>query len=80
MLHFMRNGNKFREQRYAISSSLCPEGVEHGLLRVEVTSDIDLGSISFMCFRQNKQNKYKSSVNFGSAYINMHVYCPASQE
>ena len=31
--------------------SVCPTGVVNGLLYVEVTSDIDLDSISFMCSR-----------------------------
>ena len=30
---------------------ICPTGVMHVLLGVEVTPDIDLDSISFMCFR-----------------------------
>ena len=43
VLHFRRNGNRFREQSYAISSSVCPTCVVQGLLRVEVTPDIEVG-------------------------------------
>ena len=32
-------------------SLFCPTDVVHVLLQVEVTSHVDLGSISFMCFR-----------------------------
>ena len=35
----------------AISSLECLTGDLHGILQVEVTPDIDLDSISFMCFR-----------------------------
>ena len=33
-----------------------------------------------LCVLGKIKMKYKSSVKFGSAYINMHVYCPAKQE
>ena len=37
MLHFRGNGSRFQEQRYAISSSVCLEGVAHVLLHMAVT-------------------------------------------
>ena len=46
MLHFRRNDSRFCEQKYTISSSVCPTGVVNVLLHVEVTPDIDLDSIS----------------------------------
>ena len=49
VLHFRRNGSRFREQRYTVSSPVCPTGVTHVLLHVKVIPDIDLDSISFMC-------------------------------
>ena len=36
---------------YTISSLVCLTGVVYEFLHMEVTSDIDLDSISFMCFR-----------------------------
>ena len=42
-LHFGRNGSRFREQGYTISSPVSPTGVVHVLLHVKVTSDIDMG-------------------------------------
>ena len=46
MLHFRRNGSRFREQLYAISSPVYPTGVVHVLLHVKVTSHIDVDSIT----------------------------------
>ena len=40
-----------------VSTPVCPTGVVHVFLHVEVTPEIDLDSM-----------KYKSSLNFGSAY------------
>ena len=51
VVHFRRNCSRFREQRYAISSSVCPTGVMHGLLHVEVVPDFVNNSIFFMWFR-----------------------------
>ena len=45
---YYTSGRMAADWRCTISSSVCPTGVVHGLLHVEVTPDIDLGSISFM--------------------------------
>ena len=47
VLHFKRNDSRFKR-----SSSECPIGIVHGLLHVEVTSDIDLIKTQYLlCFR-----------------------------
>ena len=51
VLYFRRNGSRFREQRYAITSPVCLTGAVHVLLHEEVTPDTGLDSISFICFR-----------------------------
>ena len=50
VLHFKRNGSRFIEQRNTLSFSVCQIGVMHVLLHVEITPDIDLDFISFICF------------------------------
>ena len=42
---------KFEFQQRAYITSVCVTGVIHVLLQVQVTPDIDLDSISFVCFR-----------------------------
>ena len=51
VMQFRSNDSRFREQRYAIFYSVCPTCVVRVFLHVAVTPDIDLDSISFMCFR-----------------------------
>ena len=51
VLYFRRNGSRFREQRYAITSPVCQTGAVHGLLHEEVTPDTGFDSISFICFK-----------------------------
>ena len=55
VFYFRRNGSRFQERRYVISSLVWPTGVVYRFLLVEVTHDID--SISFMCLRQNETCK-----------------------
>ena len=52
VLHFRRNGSRFREQRYCVSSPVCQTGVVHVLLQVEVTSVISI--LTCYVFRLNK--------------------------
>ena len=46
VLHFRMNGGRFREQRYAYHLQY-----DRQVLCMDVTPDIDLDSISFICFR-----------------------------
>ena len=51
VLHLRGNLSKFQGQGCKISSPVCPTGVVHVYLYVEVTSDIVMDSISVMCLR-----------------------------
>ena len=68
VLHFRRNSSRFREQRYTISSSVCPTGVVHWLRHVEVTPDNDFNSIYFKYFIYSEE-KIKSVFMLGLHYV-----------
>ena len=51
VLYFRRNGSRFLEQRYAITSPVCLTGAVHVFLHEEVTPDTGFDSISFICFK-----------------------------
>ena len=72
VLHFERNVRRFREQGYAFSYPVCPTGIGHMLLGVEVTFDIDLYFITDMCLGNiYLKIKYRGSLIFGSVYIHV---------
>ena len=50
MMRFRRNDSRLHEQRYVVSSPLCPAGAAYMLLHVEITPDIDLAVLLLWIF------------------------------
>ena len=75
VLHFRRNGSRIREQRYTVSSPVCPTVVvhmcctwrSHPILTCTTYLSCVFGKIIIII------KKYKGSLIFGSAYISRRI-------